>query len=475
MQARAELSVTEAAGLARRRFVFVAGCGHTGTTLMAALLGSHSEIYTITDETEVFGRSRQLESAVQELARIVAGSASTAPIICEKTPRHVYHVERMLAAFPDARVVLMLRDGRDAVASLKRRSGDVACSISRWEADTRETLRWRGHERVMLVRYEDLVTQPEATLGAVCAFVGLRYEPAMLRFHEDPRHWFGQTELQPADGVGEESHRVRRNWQVHQPLFDGRGVWHTALTPADLTLFDRAAAGLMHELGYYPDAWPRPAGRRPAEPEPAGKPSVGGLAAFAKVHLAGPELAMMRRVLARGYRTYLEFGTGGTTLLALQAGLPTVISVDADPERVLLAREHPELREAIAAGRAKVMHADIGPVAAWGNPVDETSRPKWPAYVERAWKCCARHGYRPDLVFVDGRFRVACCFAAALAAEQVDVLIHDISPERPHYNRVFDYFDTVESELSLYLLRLKPEADRLQLVAQLLRHLFDFR
>ena len=474
MHAATDLPKTPAA-LAGRKFVFVAGCGHTGTTLMAAMLGSHSQIYTIPDETSVFWRSREQEPVLEELARIVTESASTAPIICEKTPRHVYHVERMLAYFPDARIVLMLRDGRDVVASLARRCGEIACSIVRWEADTHQTLRWRGNDRVMIVRYERLVTQPEATLAAVCGFLGVGYEPAMLRFHEDPRHWFGQTALQEADGVGEESHRIRRNWQVHQPLFDASGLWRSALSPADLALFDRTAAALMHEVGYYPDASPQPAGPPAAAGESADKASVHELAAFAKVHMTVPEIAMLRRVLEQGYRTYLEFGIGGTTPLALRAGLKTVIAVDSDPKRVALAREHPELSEAIAAGQAKVMHADIGPVAAWGNPADETNRPKWPTYVERAWNCCARHGYRPDLVFVDGRFRVACCLSAALAAEKADVLIHDIGPERPHYNRIFEFFDTVESEQSLYLLRQKPGSDRLQLLAQLLRHQFDFR
>jgi hypothetical protein len=35
-------------------YVFVAGCGHTGTTLMATMLGCHSEIFTVRDELELF-------------------------------------------------------------------------------------------------------------------------------------------------------------------------------------------------------------------------------------------------------------------------------------------------------------------------------------------------------------------------------------------------------------------------------------
>ena len=252
------------------------------------------------------------------------------------------------------------------------------------------------------------------------------------------------------------------------------GYDSTILFPDRVTKFDLPDTDMLDCIARNQCS---PAARKGAASVPVARPRLpGGLPqSFGRPHLSADELAMMRRVLTRGYRTYLEFGTGGSTLLALQAGFDKVISVDSDPKWVALAREHPELTEAIAAERAKVMHADIGPVAAWGNPADETSRPKWPAYVERAWNCCARHGYRPDLVFVDGRFRVACCLSAALAAEKADVLIHDIGPERPHYDRVFDYFDTVESEQSLYLLRQKPDVDRLELLAQLLRHQFDFR
>lgn len=232
-------------------FVFVAGCGHTGTSVMAALLGGHSQIRAIPEETEAFLRFETREQVAASLERFASFAPAGAALICEKTPRHVRHVGRILAYFADSRVILMVRDGRDVVASLKRRCGELACSIRRWSADARETLRWRGADRVMLVRYEELVTDPQNTLTAVCGFLGLAYEDRMLRFHEDPRHWFGQTELRCADGVGEMSHRMRRNWQVHQPLFDGRGSWRTELSAEDLAEFARSGAELMLELGYH--------------------------------------------------------------------------------------------------------------------------------------------------------------------------------------------------------------------------------
>jgi SAM-dependent methyltransferase len=77
------------------------------------------------------------------------------------------------------------------------------------------------------------------------------FEEQMLQFHEQEQNWFGEVELRPTDGVGEDAHRTNRNWQVHQPLFDGRGRWRDELNLEELVRFNRAAAPLMETFGYY--------------------------------------------------------------------------------------------------------------------------------------------------------------------------------------------------------------------------------
>jgi hypothetical protein len=198
-------------------------------------------------------------------------------------------------------------------------------------------------------------------------------------------------------------------------------------------------------------------------------------------HLYGDEPALMQRVFAAGIGNYMEFGLGGSTLAAIRAGAETIISVDSDPAWVAAVRRHAEIAPLVASGAASILHGDIGPVGAWGTPVDPTPSTKWPRYIATAWAEAARRNIFPDLVYIDGRFRVACCYAiAAIAAGRISgppprVLMHDISEDRRHYLDVLTFFDIAEQVGSLCLLKLREDASPVAAVASLLVMQFDFR
>jgi hypothetical protein len=196
-------------------------------------------------------------------------------------------------------------------------------------------------------------------------------------------------------------------------------------------------------------------------------------------HLFGRESELMDRVFASGCRRYFEFGIGGSTLLALRSGAEVAVAADSDQQWVEAARTHPELAPMVAAGQVRLVHADIGPVTDWGRPARNTDRALWPRYLARPWAEWEALGVLPDLVYVDGRFRVACCLSVLLAFADRDeapqVMMHDIGPERPYYNAVFEFFETVESVGSLHLLRRRPGASTLHAVTCLLEAQFDDR
>jgi len=92
--------------------------------------------------------------------------------------------------WPDARYVHVLRDPRDVANSCVTIgwAGNPYFGVDTWiRAERRwDALRARvPAERLYEVRYEELVTDPEGTLGGVCRFLGVDYEPAMLRYHDD--------------------------------------------------------------------------------------------------------------------------------------------------------------------------------------------------------------------------------------------------------------------------------------------------
>ena len=153
---------------------------------------------------------------------------------------------------------------------------------------------------------------------------------------------------------------------------------------------------------------------------------------------------MMLRIMCGGHRRYLEFGVGGSTLMATRSGLQSVVAVDLDPHWVDAVTKHPEIDAAIRGGRADIRHADIGPVTQWGYPRDLGHIQCWPTYIATAWDAWSERNEMPDLIFVDGRFRVACCLSVVLVAasgshptDDLRVLLHDVGPDRPYYDEVF--------------------------------------
>lgn len=94
--------------------------------------------------------------------------------------------------FPDSKYVYLVRDPRDMALSWRNNPvhpGGVVAGARQWIHDQSNTVvNFRAlHDanRAILVRYEDLVAQPEASLKRICDFMGLEFDSAMLAFHNN--------------------------------------------------------------------------------------------------------------------------------------------------------------------------------------------------------------------------------------------------------------------------------------------------
>jgi hypothetical protein len=241
------------------RPIFIVGCGHSGTTLLTAMLDSHSRIMAYPDETSAFSRDDWPAQAGRLLQLVRTARQRGIPRICEKTPNHVHRIGRILGLMPNARILFIVRDGRDVAHSILRRYGSLEAGAQRWMRDNRAGLRQaEGQDRVHMLRYEDLVADPATTLAAVCAFIGEAYEPAMLDFHNTKRRWLRSQDIAPVEVVHEPGlpererdarHRQRRNFQINQKLFDGRGGWKS-LPEDQQAAMTAAMRPLLRRLGY---------------------------------------------------------------------------------------------------------------------------------------------------------------------------------------------------------------------------------
>jgi hypothetical protein len=132
---------------------------------------------------------------------------------------------------------------------------------------------------------------------------------------------------------------------------------------------------------------------------------------------------------------YLEYGSGGSTVVAALLKKP-FISVDTDR---LFSRAVARKIGALSWNQ-RLIYVGIGLTGQWGVPLPNkhpSSRrvKKWKLYAETPWRFVS-NDQSPDLVLVDGRFRVASALTslANLASlPHAKVLVDDYK-DRPHYH-----------------------------------------
>jgi len=147
--------------------------------------------------------------------------------------------------------------------------------------------------------------------------------------------------------------------------------------------------------------------------------------------------------------TYLEYGSGSSTVLAAQLG-KRVYSVDSD--RIFIAR----VREALVRHapstftNVSLLYVNIGFTREWGQPVFRAPLParlaRWRQYYQKPWVSLNQAGHVPDLVLVDGRFRVACALISLqqLASNPNAILIVDDYVGRDWYLEIERFGEMIE-------------------------------
>jgi exopolysaccharide biosynthesis WecB/TagA/CpsF family protein len=197
-------------------------------------------------------------AAARELAH-AAGKA----IPCEQTPRYIFYARQLLERYPHAHVVHLVRDPRAVMASQKNRwrrrklaaDGNAVpryeslrtwvnyhpYTVSRlWVQATRTALDLAQHPRLTIVRYEDLVQDPEQTVRSLCGRLGLTFEPAMLDVAQ-----VNSSHQSSAGGARKGMHT------------DAIDRWRQVLTGAETAVTEQICGPLMRRFGYEASTEPK--------------------------------------------------------------------------------------------------------------------------------------------------------------------------------------------------------------------------
>jgi hypothetical protein len=268
-------------------FPFLVGCGRSGTTLLRAMVDSHPQIAIppgsgfvrqlvrdpgLAETGGRFDRERfvaflggherfpawgldalALDAALdpeppdlgEALRRVYAAYAASEgkPRYGDKTHRYVMDIGVLAARFPESRFVHIVRDGRNVALSLVEAPfgpSNLTEAAAFWRGRVgrgRADGQRLGPRRYLEIHYEDLVADPEATLRAVCGFLDLAWDEAMLRYYER------------AGAVA----RGLRYPQIHRALSEPTRVtrdWRTTLSTRDLERFEAVAGSTLIAFGY---------------------------------------------------------------------------------------------------------------------------------------------------------------------------------------------------------------------------------
>lgn len=103
----------------------------------------------------------------------------------DKTPINGQKMEALLAVFPNARFVHMLRDGVDVVHSMNTEMVCATSVVSAAKTWTRavtaaHTFAEQHPDRLLTVRYERMCRSPEEVLREVCTFIDVPYSSRLI-------------------------------------------------------------------------------------------------------------------------------------------------------------------------------------------------------------------------------------------------------------------------------------------------------
>jgi protein-tyrosine sulfotransferase len=232
--------------------IFILGVPRSGTTLVRTILDSHPAIacgpetpwlgghhprtamrlheFLVTHEHGYCANFHQPRDVATRAVRLMVDELLTTyarsrgkPRWAEKTPDNALYVPFLTELFPEAKLILVSREGLDVACSTsivaEHRRG-----VSKWhegnlgfapDAGVRNTplaalLRWRHWSRILSdalqsrphfrLPYESLVTEPEPVLRQLCTFLDEPFDAAMLAFaqkeHDFPGWEWGSADVQ---------------------------------------------------------------------------------------------------------------------------------------------------------------------------------------------------------------------------------------------------------------------------------------
>lgn len=218
--------------------IFIVGCGRSGTTLLLSVLGAHPRIFAIPFETRLYhffcpsgkkkkDRIKRKKTMLGYLfkEKIPAGKKR----FCEKTPRNVHFISDIFLDYGEkARVIHIIRDGRDVVSSKHPKYKGAYVSVDRWVKDVKAGLKYKDHRQVHTVKYEDIISKPQETLSNIMRFLNEYFSEELLEFSKFTnikKHGAISGEIRPFHSESIGKYKNNKEFQVSNFFKEHEEAW----------------------------------------------------------------------------------------------------------------------------------------------------------------------------------------------------------------------------------------------------------
>ncbi|MEM9828623.1 MAG: sulfotransferase [Planctomycetota bacterium] len=242
--------------------VFVVGAPRSGTTLLQRVLSSHSQLFSIEGETGLFSllnlfNVRHFGLPQETLDELFQSSVDVVDFFSngvrrlmldhpgarfiEKTPQHVLRTRFLLKHFPRAKIVNIVRDGRDCFCSAQShphipQARSIAGFARYWRSCIRAIEPFADSPRLYTMRYETFCDQPESELQKVMQFLDLEFEAGQL----------------DANQIGNDRRAAAAHFERLNESVGSRSVarWRKELPEAQAAAFVTVAGRELRRFGY---------------------------------------------------------------------------------------------------------------------------------------------------------------------------------------------------------------------------------
>lgn len=169
--------------------LFLLGTAGSGANWIYELLTKHPRVAGVRESWIFAGDDRDLRARSEALLNDAVGPGHR--FVVEKSAAHVLHIARIAQAWPEARFIHVLRDGREVALRVRRSAhrwspewkatfGDSLTSAARaWARSVREAQAARRElgERFLEVRFEGLWSETRLkSVRRIIEFTGIEYD-----------------------------------------------------------------------------------------------------------------------------------------------------------------------------------------------------------------------------------------------------------------------------------------------------------